>query len=195
MLSIIERQKYLTKLGFNTGGIDGVVGRFTKQAYKDFQKKYNLVVDGIYGVKTNAKLIEVINGLNTNKYVTDWTTSKYFKEYEFWCPTTKNCGPGMYQTLIDLMNDVRQHFGRVIKISSGYRTKEYNDTLIGSSKNSTHIDGRACDFYISFYTISQSKRIEIMNYMKTLPNFEYCYCNINGNHKNMGNAIHVQVKK
>ena len=123
------------------------------------------------------------------------SNSKYFKEKEFWCPTTKDCGTGMYQTLIDLMNDVRQHFGRSIHISSGYRTKAYNDSLKGSSKNSAHLDGRACDFYISFYTISQNKRIEIMNYMKTLPNFEYAYCNINGNHKNMGNAIHIQVKK
>ena len=35
----------------------------TKEAYKKFQKEYGLTVDGIYGIKTDAKLIAVIKDI------------------------------------------------------------------------------------------------------------------------------------
>lgn len=63
MLSIRQRQLNLQFLNYYKGAIDGIEGTKTKQAYKDFQKDFNLVVDGIYGVKTDAKLIEVIKDI------------------------------------------------------------------------------------------------------------------------------------
>lgn len=64
MLSIKQRQLNLrTYHYFYTGSIDGIEGTGTKNAYKNFQKYTGLTVDGIYGTKTNSKLIEVIKDL------------------------------------------------------------------------------------------------------------------------------------
>lgn len=65
MLSIKQRQTNLQFLGFYFGQIDNIEGNKTKQAYKDFQKNYGLVIDGIYGIKTDTKLIEVIKDIQT----------------------------------------------------------------------------------------------------------------------------------
>ncbi len=60
MLNIKQRQMNLKFLNFYHKNIDGIEGTGTREAYKEFQRAYNLVVDGIYGVKTNGKLIETI---------------------------------------------------------------------------------------------------------------------------------------
>lgn len=39
--------------------------RKKKKAYKDFQKEFNLETDGIYGVKTDSKLIETIKTIQS----------------------------------------------------------------------------------------------------------------------------------
>lgn len=63
MLSIKQQQQNLKFLNFYNGAVDGIVGTETKRAYKAFQQAYGLTVDGIYGVKTDAKLIEVIKDI------------------------------------------------------------------------------------------------------------------------------------
>lgn len=49
-------QQRLKELGYYKGAIDGIFGRQTLQAVKNFQRDYGLVVDGIVGKKTLAKL-------------------------------------------------------------------------------------------------------------------------------------------
>lgn len=41
MLSIIQRQRNLTFLNYDTGGIDGIEGAKTKKAYYYFQRDFN----------------------------------------------------------------------------------------------------------------------------------------------------------
>jgi peptidoglycan hydrolase-like protein with peptidoglycan-binding domain len=54
---MLEVQTLLSQRGFAVGEIDGVYGRYTKQAVIDFQKtQANLVTDGIPGGKTLALL-------------------------------------------------------------------------------------------------------------------------------------------
>ena len=65
MLNIKQRQMNLNFLNYATGGVDGIEGSKTKQAYKYFQRDFGLAVDGIYGPKTDAKLIEVIKDIQT----------------------------------------------------------------------------------------------------------------------------------
>lgn len=45
-------QTALTKLGFNPGPIDGIPGKMTRAAIIEFQTKFGLTPDGIYGPKT-----------------------------------------------------------------------------------------------------------------------------------------------
>lgn len=53
---VAQIQKALAELGFNPGQIDGVWGRRTETAVREFQKSRNLVVDGIVGPATSEKL-------------------------------------------------------------------------------------------------------------------------------------------
>ena len=54
---VLEVQRLLAQRGFDVGEIDGVYGRYTKQAVIDFQRtQTNLVVDGIPGQQTLALL-------------------------------------------------------------------------------------------------------------------------------------------
>ena len=71
MLSISQRQLNLkTYYYYYKNSIDSIEGVGTKQAYKNFQRDNGLVVDGIYGKNTDAKLILCIKDLQSllNKY-------------------------------------------------------------------------------------------------------------------------------
>lgn len=64
MLSIKQRQLNLkTYMHYYKGDIDGIEGILTINSYMEFQKNNNLDVDGIYGQKTNAKLISCIKDI------------------------------------------------------------------------------------------------------------------------------------
>lgn len=65
MLNIKQRQRNFNFLNYATGGIDGLEGSKTKSAYRAFQRDFGLNVDGIYGPKTDAKLVSVIKEIQT----------------------------------------------------------------------------------------------------------------------------------
>ena len=48
---------------------------------------------------------------------------------------------------VNVLQRVRDHFGRVVSVSSGYRSPELCEA-IGSSKTSQHAKGQAADFEI-----------------------------------------------
>ncbi len=71
MLNIKQRQQNLKTYNYYyKGEIDGIEGPKTKNAYQNFQKDYGLVVDGIYGLNTNNKLLLCVKDLQNilNKY-------------------------------------------------------------------------------------------------------------------------------
>ncbi len=51
-----EIQKALTQAGFYRGTIDGVIGKKTRAALREFQTKHDLTADGVCGPKTWEKL-------------------------------------------------------------------------------------------------------------------------------------------
>ena len=62
------------------------------------------------------------------------------------------CRDGTDTILIDeglvvLLQCIREHFGKPVTITSGYRTASHN-TRVGGSKSSQHLLGRAADFYV-----------------------------------------------
>ena len=64
MLSVKQYQKNLYHYyAYYMGAIDGICGSGTKAAIKRFQTGHGLTLDGIYGAKTNAKLVERIKVL------------------------------------------------------------------------------------------------------------------------------------
>lgn len=48
--------------------------------------------------------------------------------------------------LVVLLQCIREHFGKPVHITSGYRTVEHN-AAVGGSKSSQHLLGQAADFY------------------------------------------------
>lgn len=61
MLSNKQIQISLNYLGFFCGDvIDGIIGYRTKKAIKSFQKSFELTKDGIWGVRSNTKCLQVI---------------------------------------------------------------------------------------------------------------------------------------
>lgn len=55
-MSIEVLQTRLNKLGYDSGTVDGIIGRKTAEAIRKFQEDKNLVVDGIPGPQTFGKL-------------------------------------------------------------------------------------------------------------------------------------------
>ena len=52
-------QEELVKLGYNTNGVDGIFGRGTYSAVREFQKTRGLSIDGIVGQNTWRKLLNL----------------------------------------------------------------------------------------------------------------------------------------
>lgn len=59
-------QKNLTKLGYSTGGADGIFGNGTKKAVIAFQKAYGLTQDGIVGSATQKAIKKALETNSTS---------------------------------------------------------------------------------------------------------------------------------
>ena len=130
------------------------------------------------------------------KYVLDneWGT-KYpnFKKSEFKCPCGRcnGYGDGIASSLLVTLQKLRDKYGK-LQITSGYRCKQHNKE-VGGSTNSKHTKGQAADFYINGFN-NQSKRVDVVNELKKTEYYNYSYTNVNNNHPNMGNVVHIDTK-
>lgn len=50
--------------------------------------------------------------------------------------------------LVDVLQEIRNHFGEAVNITSGYRTSSYN-TKVGGAPRSQHVQGTAADIILS----------------------------------------------
>lgn len=73
--------------------------------------------------------------------------SKNFTLQEFSC----NCGTcdqiAPPQELVDVLQDVRDHFGKPVVINSGYRCPDWNKR-VGGASGSKHLEGIAADIRV-----------------------------------------------
>ena len=56
------------------------------------------------------------------------------------------------QTLVVLLQAIREHFGKAVTITSGYRTGTHN-TAVGGSRSSQHLLGKAADIQVADTTV------------------------------------------
>jgi len=73
---------------------------------------------------------------------------KYFNISEFDSPDMPGSGSNMDPTLLDLLDQLREHFGKPIRISSGYRSQSHNKK-VGGVDGSSHLYGYAVDIICS----------------------------------------------
>jgi len=180
-MNIKQQQLLLSFLGYDLGKIDGIAGSKTQAAIRRFQDDYNLRMDGICGPQTEAKLREVIGNpalekkqdstpvVNNSVVSTPtgddfWAGIKYFKPAEFQC----KCGCGannINHDLVKLLEKVREHYGKPVRINSGVRCKTHN-TRVGGAANSQHLDKYATAADIA--TISGTTPSAMAAYVETL---------------------------
>ena len=65
--------------------------------------------------------------------------------------------------LVEILENIRQHFGAPVHVNSGYRTVSYNASLPGSSPRSQHCNGLAADIRVEGHTPA-----EVCAYAETL---------------------------
>jgi len=68
----------------------------------------------------------------------------YFDYHEFDSPDVQGSGQLMDKELLEILDEVREHYGKPIHITSGYRTESHN-AKVGGKPNSSHLKGLACD--------------------------------------------------
>lgn len=66
------------------------------------------------------------------------------------------------EKLIGYLQKIRNHFGKSVRINSGYRC-EYHNKKVGGSSNSQHIKGRAADI-----VVSGIRPIEVAKYAESI---------------------------
>ena len=176
-----QKQALLSYLGYYDGSLDGLWGEKSQRATIDFQRSYmeQTEVDGIFGAATEQRILEVIatgeNPVVANNATTNtpgwWKYIRYFTRAEFRCPCGR-CGGFPVEPeekLVRLADQVREHFGAPVIVSSGVRCQAHNDELDGSVKNSYHLRGKAMDF-----CVRGVPGATLLDYVKTLP-VHYAY--------------------
>ncbi len=204
MLNIKQRQMNLRFLGYYGGNIDGIVGNGTIGAIEEFQRNYGLAVDGIYGAKTDTKLIEVIKaeqvklgvvadgiaGPNTvnardNKQLS-WNDIKHFKQSEFTC----KCGCGFNSinlNLVKILDEIRDYFGQPITVTSGCRCAKHNAKVSGAVSNSRHVSGKASDIKVA--NVDKARVLAKCKEYVANGRARYTYTN----NTNMKNVVHIDI--
>lgn len=175
-----QKQQLLGYLGCYAGIPDGIWGRLSREATADFQRRYGLEADGVFGPATEKRILEVIG--SGEEPVREpqpapegdgpawWKDIRHFTRAEFRCPCGR-CGGFPAEPdrkLAELADQVREHFGAPALPSSGVRCAEHNRE-VGGVWNSFHLAGKALDF-----RIQGRGAAEVLSYVKTLP-VHYAY--------------------
>lgn len=191
---------------YYTGEIDGIYGPLSRKALEDFQRDFGgLTVTGegneetdkamrhavAYGIPERDQVDggqDVTDNNVGNKTGTFWDHIRYWSREEFKCrcgeyhePYCNGYPAEPDQTLVELLDDIRAHFGRPAHRSSGLRCPQHNRDSKGVS-NSKHLFGKAMDFFIEGVTGET-----VRSYAAADPRCNYAYV-IEGNY------VHVDVK-
>lgn len=107
----------------------------------------------------------------------------YFKLSEFDTPGSPGTGKKMCPAFLHLLDEARFSYGKPMRITSGFRTKKYNQDLqrrgYAAAKNSSHLFGCAVDV-----ACLDSELIEMLNAFWSVGIRRFGI---------MGGAVHVDI--
>ena len=165
-MTAYQKQCLLSYLGFDCGGIDGIWGERSTEATAEFQRQQALEPDGVFGTKTEERILAAICGQR------DWWDSiRHFTREEFAC----KCGAcGGFpaepsERLVRIAQGVREHFDAPAIVSSGVRCPVHN-MAVGGVANSRHLPGKAMDFRIRGRAAA-----EVLDYVNRQTGIRYAY--------------------
>lgn len=148
-MTIKQRQLLLAYLGYYVGNIDGKWGQLSQIATKAFQKDFGLTADGICDTETEKAMKHAVTYGMPVKETDFWEGIKHFKRSEFKCKCGK-CGGFPVEPaeeLVELLENIRNHFGVPVTITSGVRCKTHNAN-VGGASSSQHLKGTAADIKV-----------------------------------------------
>ena len=138
---------------------DGIFGRGTDAAVKNFQGKHELYVDGIVGHFTEMTIFNTLNNVEIiYPHTEHFTYLDFISSGDVAAKT--NGIPRKYwanlQTLMERLETVTAAMnGAEIIVRSGYRSPEYN-RKVGGAKYSQHLYAKAADIYIKDHAVKCS---------------------------------------
>lgn len=170
-MTLKQKQALLAYLGYYDGPLDGIWGDLSRRATGAFQRDYMepQEADGIFGPETAARIVEVVASgehhqaqapandpeNSTGETGAFWDHIRYFTREEFRCRCGNYHAPYCNgfpvepdETLVEMVDDIRAHFGRPAHPSSGIRCERHNADQPGAAANSKHKRGKALDFFI-----------------------------------------------
>lgn len=81
--------------------------------------------------------------------------SAHFRVREFACRDGSD-PVFVEEELVTLLEAIRQHFGRAVVLTSGFRTAAHNAALPHASPHSQHLYGRAADFRVEGVSVEET---------------------------------------
>ena len=178
-MTIKQKQCLLCYLGCYDGIPDGIWGEQSIEGTRQFQQRWGLEADGIFGPATEAAIRKAVSEEKPREEII-WEDIQYFRPEEFACKCGK-CGgwPGeVSRVLLCTADRVREHFDSPAVVSSGLRCPEHN-TAVGGAAASRHMTGRAMDFRIAGKNAGQ-----VLAFVQAQPEIRYAYA-IDGQYVHM----------
>lgn len=182
-MTIYQIQLLLLYLGYDPGEPDGVLGGKTKGAVELFQGDFGGIArDGQPGQETQKALRHAVAYGFLKRQEDFWQEIRWFSRQEFAC----KCG-GKYcngfpaepvEALVRSAEQIREHFGAAITVSSGVRCTAHNAN-VGGVSNSRHLTGKAMDF-----SVAGASAERVLEYIRTMPQIRYAYA-IDGSYVHM----------
>lgn len=151
-IALTELQNHLKSLGYYEGGVDGIYGHLTGQAFAHWKADNYLIEPLLIGpsswelLRKHSNSIVKIDWKDFNCKVSDYFSVKEVTHND------KRRIPqsdSIKQNIILLANEldnVRSAWGKPIGVTSWYRPPAIN-AAVGGVPNSQHITGKAADIY------------------------------------------------
>lgn len=116
------------------------------------------------------------------KYAAEKRLSPHFRVKEFHSQRDPCDDVIVDERLLHLLENIRNHIGKPVRINSGYRSPEYNARLKNASPRSQHCNGKAADIWVEGVTPQQISEIA------------ECYLGSSGGIGIYKNFTHVDVR-